>query len=109
MSLAENVFLDQNELSEKTHLSLLQKPQFQISQLNYDLIIASIDNVNYEYSQCTYHVSVVVSSNGLTNVTRLNSTTGRFNDSWTALEENVYTFCVISLRIGLMGRLDVAF
>lgn len=87
MLLAENLFLDQNELSKKTHLSLLKKPQFQI-QLNHDLIVASIVNVHYEYSQCTYRVSVVVSSNGLAYVTRLNCTTWRFNGSWTALEEN---------------------
>lgn len=39
---------------------------------------------------CTYCVSVVVSSNSLSDVTGLDGPTGRFHCSWTALEENIY-------------------
>lgn len=61
--------------------------QCHINQLIHDLVVASIVNVNKLNVRCTYHVSVGVSSNSLTYVTRLNCTTGRFNSSWTALKE----------------------
>lgn len=39
---------------------------------------------------CTYGVSVVVSSNGLSDVTGLDGSAGRFHCSWTALKQ----YCV---------------
>lgn len=45
--------------------------------------------LHYEYSVCTHCVSVVVSSEGLSYVTRLDGTDGRLDGGWTALEEIV--------------------